>query len=380
MKKLNLLSLKKDYSHLFIIAVIILQAACMPFLKFKRSSQSSPPAAVSNEQNIKIKPAKEFDMNSASDVFAKEVYGLLSAKDFAAIEKIADEAREKKERLAGGYWKIDSLYKALSDIYAEYKGQAVTDENWKNRIELLKQWKEKSPESITARVALAETYTSYGWFFRGHGYIDKVSREDYVLFHRQVDLAEKELAEARNLNNKCPRWYRAMLFIGMIKSWSPDEFDEMFEEAVKSEPDYLQYYLVKSEYITPKWQGEEGDWEKFVNSLPDKLAEVKAAEPDIIYFVVVVNKIKDPSVDGDLSIFSKDRLENGYLEMEKKYGTDNLRLNQHAFVACVTGNMPSAKKAFDDIGNNWNKEVWKTQQFFSELKDLATQKTAMAKN
>jgi len=378
MKKINTRNLIKYGFFLSVIVLISLLTACQGFVRFKKDFENAKSSQTSSNQNTKKILAEEFNLKSASDVAQKEIYGLLTVKDFDAIEKAANKAREKKERLAGGYWKLDSLYEALTNIYAEYRGQEVTDEMWKNRIEILKRWKENSPESITARVALAKTYIGYGWFARGDGYINTISEENYDLLHERLDMAEKELLEADKLNVKCPRWYREMLFLGMAKGVSLDEFNRIYEDAIKFEPNYLQFYLVKSENLTPKWNGERGDWQKFVDELPSKLATLETDESDIIYFTVVVNKLKETSLGINFAMLSKERIKKGFADMDKKYDVDNLRLNQFAFVACLTQELPSAREAFDRIGDDWNKEVW-GQQTFVQMKQFAGQNGNVAR-
>jgi hypothetical protein len=368
MKNQNHSSLK--YKSLFLcgLALFFIQTGCVPFAKIRKSLEN--PAA--ERPTRKKELADEFNLKSASDVAQQEIYKLLLAKDFDSIEKIANDAREKKERLSGGYWKLDSLYEALTTIYSEYPGQEETDEMWKNRIELLKQWKENSPKSITARIALAKSYIAYGGFARGGGYIDTVSREGYRLLHERLDLAEKELAEAEELGIRCPRWYREMLYIGMFKGWSTDDFEQLYEEAINFEPGYLQFHLVKSEYLTPKWSGSQREWQKFVDELPGKLATLKTDETDIIYFVVVVNKMNDPSLNLNFAMFAKERIKQGFADLDKKYKTDNFRLNQFASISCMSGEYYAAQEAFDRIGNDWNKEVW-SEKTFTAMKQLTFQ-------
>ena len=361
---MNSLYARKYRFLLAVIGLIFLQTACyMPFLKTGRNFQNPAPLPFSVNQNPKPEKAEKMDPTTAKGAVEQEIYQLFMAKDFASIEKIANQARAKKERLTGGYWKIDSVYDALTTLYAEVPGQDTSDEMWQNRIELLKKWKEKAPESITARVALAKAFIDYGWFARGNGLIGSVSAENKELLQERLDLAENELAEARNLKAKCPRWYREALFIGMVTGWSLDAFDEIFDEAVKYEPDYLQFYLVKSENLTPKWNGENGDWQKFVDALPGKLATLETNEADIIYFLVVVNKMNERSLTINYAMISKERIKKGFADLEKKYGVDNFRLNQFAHVAAVIRDLPAAKEAFDRIGDDWNEDVWSEEHF-----------------
>ncbi len=379
MKQINFRNLGKYGFFLSLIGLICLQIACQGFVEVKKGFENAKSSQAQSNQKAKKVLAEEFNLKSASDVEQKEIYGLFTAKKFDAIEKIANEARLKKERLAGGYWKIDSIYEGLTNIYAEYPGQEVTDDMWKNRLETLNNWKENSPESITARIALAKAYIGYGWFARGNGYISTVSKENYDLLHQRLDMAEQELTEADKLTVKCPRWYREMLYLTMAKSASSDEFNQIFEEAIKFEPSYLQFYLVKSENLTPKWNGKQGDWQKFVDELPSKLATLDTDESDAIYFTVIVNKLKEQSLNINFAMLSKERIKNGFAYIDKKYKVDNFRLNQFAFVSCLTQDFPSARETFERIGDDWNKEVW-GEQTFTQMKQFATQSGNIAQN
>lgn len=324
--------------------------------------------------------APEFDPNSPSDVFSKQIQALLMTRDFNAIEKLADEARIKKERVSGGYWKIDDLYEPLANIYADRPAQELSDELWINRIELLKQWKESLPDSITARIALAQAYINYGGFTRGGGYANTVSKEANQLLQERLELAETELREAKQLKAKCPRLYRNILFLAMVRGIEKDRFEKIYEEAINSEPNYLQYYLVKSEYLTPKWNGEPGDWQNFIDALPSKVATLKTDESDLIYFVVVANKLKDMSLRQNWGAISKERMQKGLSDMEEKYGTDKLRLNQYALYTCIVRDIPNGKNTFEKIGNNFDKNVWGEQEFNQSKQQMMNAVEKLAQN
>jgi hypothetical protein len=375
MKKMNLCTLRRYSPFVLAIVLVFLQTACLGLIDLRKNSRLSQNILPQNNKKVY---AEEFVLKPDTNTVPKEINELLLANKFDEIEKIASQAREKKERLAGAYWKLDSVYKGLTNIYAEYPGQEITDEMWKNRIELLNGWKQSFPESITARVALAKAYLEYGGYARGTGYINTVSKENYQLFHERVGLALDELKEAKQLKEKCPGWYRELLYIAMVDGASSDEFNQIFDEAINFEPNYLQFYLVKSESVTPKWNGKPGEWQKFVDALPSKLATLKTDETDIIYFTVVVNKINDQSLNLNYAMLAKERIKKGFADIEKKYKADNLRLNQYAFISSLTLDFASAQMAFERIGGDFNKAVW-GEQTFTEMKKMASQSGNLVK-
>ena len=361
---MNKLSLRPEVRAgllLLAISTLSFQFACFRFAR-----NQDPILSGSKNDVLATRP----DLKNERHKVETEINQLLLEKKFDAIESKAVTAREKKQRLAGGYWKIDAIYEGLISFLAEYSGQRVTDELWKNRIELLKVWTKEHPESVTARIALARGYIEYGWFARGNGTINTVAEADYRLFHERLGEAESILVELGDKGLECPRWYREVLFLGMINGWPEDEMDRLYESAIRSEPNYLQYYLTRSEYLTPKWHGKPGDWQDFVDALPGRIALLEKGEADIIYFVVVANKVNDHSLSINWTMISKERVRKGFQDLEKKYGPDNTRLNHYAFVASLSMDLPSAGAALKRIGDDRDSEVW-DEVTFTSMKSLA---------
>jgi hypothetical protein len=369
----------RTISRLFAFALVCGFAAatmnCTAFVKGLRAGMQDRNHVRKDDPAKAAEPspgelAKEYIEGSPTDVVEKKAYDMLNTGDFAAIDKMAEQARTKKARLTGGYWELDAIYNGVCDFFAEFKGQRVNDEMWANKIEVLKQWKEKDPNSITARVALSETYINYGFAARGSGYADTVSQQGWKILGQRLDMAEQELRDAQQLRQTCPRWYREVLSVGMYKGWSAEDFDDVFNQAVAYEPNYLQFYLTKSENLTLKWNGERGDWQKFVDALPGKLATLRTDESDIIYMVVLMNKMRESSIAINWAMVSQDRIKHGFEQLEKKYGVDNHRLNQYAFLLSISGQYPDAKPIFERIGDDIDKDVW-DQKTFLALKRVA---------
>ncbi len=313
----------------------------------------------------------KLDPRSPMDVVAKEAQLLFLANKFDDLDSLANRARENKERLAGGYWKIDGIHRGVERIYTGHPGQKISDDIWEARIAHLKRWKEQSPASLSARVAIAGAYIEYAWFARGVGTIDTVTKNGYTRFHERLDLAEQELAGAATLGISCPLMYQHLLYIGLMKGWSPQDFELLYQKAVRSEPNYLRFYILKSDYLMPKWHGKPGDLKLFIDALPGATASYGSSEVDILYFVVLGNVLRDGSVGLNWAMVSKERIRNGFQMLEKRYGVDGYRINQFAYLASVTLDHESANETFERIGNDWDPEIWRSESTFKMMKQLA---------
>jgi hypothetical protein len=102
---------------------------------------------------------------------------LLRQEKFADLDCIADNARARKDKFAGGLWKVHAVYAGI-----EAPQLHATEEDWKEQLALLQHWIDVNPKSITARVALADAYAGYGWEARGPGFADSVSASGWRQF------------------------------------------------------------------------------------------------------------------------------------------------------------------------------------------------------
>jgi hypothetical protein len=350
-----------------ILSMLAFLSGCigLPRLPFQQTASVGPSDLAPNQEV----PALERTASSPVEEFELRINDMLAAKDFAGIEAEANAARSRKERFSGGYWKINKLYGATTNFYAEYKGQKVTDELWSNRIELLKLWKSEMPQSLTARVALGGAYMDYAWFARGTGFANTVPARSAALMEERLKTAEAELIEARKLGT-CPVLLNNLLTLAKINGASKEEFDALFEEAVKSEPNYIGHYLEKADALKEKWHGTDTSWQDFVDSIPGKVATLQSDEANIIYFAVVASKLSDHTFANNWAMISKDRIKKGFEEMEKKFGPNKYRLNQFAFICMVSGNIGDGAKAIERIGTDRDDEVW-SEQTFQLFKQIA---------
>jgi Domain of unknown function (DUF4034) len=352
----------------FVLSSIIGQSSCSLIRAVKRiAKEPSENQNVQTSQSSKNpKPNKGEKIRSDRPFaeFQREILEDLKSENFDAIDRKADAARRDKARFTGGYWKLKILYGPLTEIFVD---GIVTQEMWTGHLAKLEKWKQKSPQSITARVALGQAKISYAWFARGAGYSNTVTDKDADTADKRLKMAFDELMGAQKLADKCPQWYESMLFLAMAQSWNAEDYDRLFAEALNFEPDYYYYYYDKATNSLPRWGGSKGDWEKFAVELED----LDSKEKDIIYFFYVSNMIVNYYDDWtDQQNISWERAKRGYKQLEANYGTDKQRLNQYALLASVNEDMPEAYNAFTKIGEDWDDEIFSAARF-NEIKTWA---------
>lgn len=312
-------------------------------------------AGLSGDLSVDIHVLHSF-MDTAANILKKE--------EFVELDCLADHARSAKERLPGGLWKIHLLYLGLRQP-VPYPMHA-TQEDWTRLLQRLQRWVTARPDSITARVALALAYLDYASNARGSGYANTVSNSGWKLFEQRTDKARQVLKEASKLATKCPEWYVAMQMVSINQSWPVTQARALFEEANKFEPEYYTYARDLALYLLPKWSGEEGDTEKFLQEIADRSGEDKG---DILYFQVAAADYVICGCD-DNPHLSWDRIKRGYEASEKLYGVSMENLNRIAYLASYFGERDPiyAEKIFTRIGNQWDEGTWQTKEDFEKVK------------
>jgi hypothetical protein len=328
------------------------------------------------EQNVNSSPCTISEMDAAglngdlsADIhalhdFTDAAARLLKEEKFEELDCLADHARSGKERLPGGLWKVHLLYLGLRQP-VPYPVHA-TQEDWTDLLQRLQRWATARPESITARVALALAHLEYASDARGSGYASTVSQSGWKLFEERTAEAKRILTEASKLATKCPEWYVAMQMVSQNQSWPVTEARALFEEANKFEPEYYTYARDLASYLLPKWSGEPGDTEKFVQEIADRIGGDKG---DILYFQVAA---ADYVICGckDNPQLSWDRIKRGFEASEKHYGVSMVNLNRIAYLASYFGERDPvyAVKVFKRIGDQWDAESWRSHEDFEQIK------------
>jgi Domain of unknown function (DUF4034) len=312
--------------------------------------------------------------NPATDIKALDDYHdaiaqMLKEKKFAQLDCLADSARATKARFSGGYWKLRNIYVGLELPRPGHP----TQEDWRRHFELIRSWVERNPRSITARIALAESYVNYAWDARGDGYTDSVSDSGWKLFSERSEKAKEILDHASALRAKCPEWFLAMQRVGRGLAWDLPRLTAAFEQAARFEPDYQNYYSFYAVDLLPKWSGNEGDAARFGEQVANKIG---GDDGDILYYQIASETVCGCH-DRDSTYFSWPRVQKGYAALEKKYGLSLLALNHFAALASDFNDSIAAKEAFERIGNNWAEEVWHDEESFKSSQEIAVQNAAV---
>lgn len=312
--------------------------------------------------------------NPATNVHALENYKdaiaqLLKDRNFAELECVADSARAGKTRLSGGAWTLHLFYQGIETPRPGHP----TEEDWHEHMQRMQQWRDQYPQSMTARIALAKAHIGYAWDARGNQGSDTVSDSGWRLFGRRLEQAKAILDEAATTTGKDPEWFYDMQQISLGQNWEESDSADLFQKAFRFEPQYYYYFQMRGRYLQPKWNGEPGDSERFAKAFADK---VGGDDGDVLYFQTGVGIICGCN-EPDIKDFAWSRLQRGYTALEKRYGASLITANYAALMAVKQNEIETADSMFKRIGDNWDEDVWITEDWFKQNRDFAGQMAPM---
>jgi tetratricopeptide (TPR) repeat protein len=253
----------------------------------------------------------QFATANPTNPIANKAVVLLGAKDYDKLDALAAKLRTSKERYADGTWQLANFYSGLIPLTSD------PDTAWDDRVMAIAMWSTARPESITARVAWADVLVCYAWKARGGGEVNTVSPEGWRLFFQRLRQAMVILKAATSVNEKCPVYWSVMMRAALGLQANQLQFDDIFDEATKSEPGYEAYYFSRAVYLLPRWYGRGGEWGSDLAAAADK---VGGENGDMLYAQVVWNLNRDyfvnPFLEGNASW---KRVDNGFQIIEKHF-------------------------------------------------------------
>jgi hypothetical protein len=291
--------------------------------------------------------------------WTKTVEADLVSENFDDLDRMADEYRREKTRLAGGEWRLRQFYGILD-------APQLTDKDSVDHIEHLTNWMKKRPESITARVALATSLHRWAWVARGNGFANTVTPEGWQLFNKRIAESQMVLEGSANMHTMCPQWYSEMMTVGLAQSWDERRLQEVFERGVQFEPEYFYLYKQYANYLLPKWDGKPGDSADFAKRYANKLG---GDQGDMLYFQIATELIRVGDGNFPVKEMNWERIQKGADFLVAKYGQNKKINNQLAFMAFKYKDAEAARRQFAVIGDEWARGVWKDRQRFDRARD-----------
>ncbi|HEX4150170.1 MAG TPA: WD40 repeat domain-containing protein, partial [Pirellulales bacterium] len=290
----------------------------------------------------------------------KTVPGLLAERKFKELDALADALRASQARVVTGSLKLTQFYVVVAELPAKPK-----DEVYEERIKLLENWVDERPESFTGLVTLARTWEQYGWFARGGGYANTLSREGVAHFEERCLKAADLLQQAEQLPVKDPELYHFGIMLGIDLSWSREIIERICDDSATLDPGFLPTFIAATRYYLPRWYGDAGDLEEFAKEAVQKTE--KACGKTIYARIVLAAEDYHSFTAFNDFAFDWSLVKQGFEDWNRQYPPDQRRLQSYCRLACVARDRQTAGALFEKIEPPGLDAVWissSTYRFF----------------
>ena len=297
--------------------------------------------------------------------FGHEIERLLLAGRYASLDSMADALRLSQEKWADGRWKLRTFYNHGFDISL----RDASEDDWQKHLSHLRQWNGASPGSITAPVALAHALAAYAWVARGKQVAREVSDEGARGMRERLAQARTVLIQAREHPRVCPAWWMVAQRVALGEGWNRKISEELFREAVRTEPTFEAYYEFRARHLLPRWYGKDGEWESFADSManqsPPPVADQRYAR--IVWSVqqyIGDNVFKETQASWPRTKLGFESL------VEANPASLELR-SAFAYLAWQAVDQLTARQQFVELGPRIDPGVWEDRHQFIEARKWA---------
>jgi hypothetical protein len=326
-----------------------------------RPNQFNAPSAALPFQVTTVWPDEESKEMYDRKVFANN---LIEARNYDELEELAGKFRSSKECYANGAWKLNDIYAGL------VPADKASDDEWQNRIAASQGWVAAKPDSITARVNLADVLVNFAWKARGGGWANSVSGEGWRLFGDRLHQAMAALNAAENLKAQCPYYWTVKMRAALGLQMARGQFNEIFQQATNYESDYEPSYLQRAVYLMPRWDGGEGELEADLEKSADRMG---SDDGDMLYAQVVWGlhaRASSPNVLEE-NHFSWPRVDRGFAVIEERFPYSLAAKSERAYLAYYAGDARKTREYLAQTQGEADLAVWYTKNEYLRVANWA---------
>jgi hypothetical protein len=285
-----------------------------------------------------------------------EVSGRFETSDFDGLEAMAKSFMTTDQRSPSGLWNISHFDESLSEVLEINEPES---RYWKDYDDKIGRWREKYPNSATARLAYAHMLHGRAWSYRGDGYANTVPKENWQPFYDHLQKTLNFLDEQNDFLQGDPR-YHELLLRSLNESQVPDHvYDVAADKALDLHPSYYPLYFEIAFHNAPKWGGDPVAIEAFARNA---VARTKATDGYALYARIYWSMAQSQFGDAMFHV-SEVRwpdMKQGIMEVMKSY-PDQWNINNFAKFACLSGDRNYAKtlvaQITDPIPKAWSAAV-----------------------
>jgi hypothetical protein len=291
----------------------------------------------------------------------KRAAHLVELNDFHGLSAMGEQLTADPQLSARGRTPLDYMSDALG-----HPNGAPSDQDWQNHLQFLREWSEKEPNSLVARICRAYALISYAWQARGIGLANTVTPQGWQLMDERLTEARQILEAAERMPHDTAAFYTAQLDVALGDGrTSRARYDEIFAEGVRKFPTSPGLYGARAIYLSPSWHGRPGELETFAKQSADRFG---GEDGDVLY-TRIVWKVHDQRLFGNIfqeSSLDWLRTQRGFEALCHRYPNSLSAISEYCSISgFAPGNaQPLMQNLFLRVGNRVDLGVWKEMQYY----------------
>lgn len=272
------------------------------------------------------------------------VQALFQAERFEELSALAKRYLQGEDKTPSGVWKLAVLDKALESL------EAGNPDDLPAVHEKLQHWVKNQPDSASAYLAYAQYLAQVAWTHRSDEADDNSQDDDdnaRPVFYTYLDKERDYLLAHRKVAAKDPRWYEAMIRIGVYEQWNGDDFAALLTEATHQFPYYYPLYDAALAYTQPKWNGSIEEMDAFIEQAVATTAKkYKSSLYARLYWSLSQTDYGSRLFDETAANWPK--MSQAMEELVAQY-PDQWNINNFAHFACMAGDREKTRELINRI-------------------------------
>jgi hypothetical protein len=202
------------------------------------------------------------------------------------------------------------------------------------------------------------------WKARGGGYAFTVRDTGWAGFESALKRARDVLDTAATKRPMGIEWHLVSQRVALGQGRSSEESQKLFEDAIACDSTCAYAYWQRADYLLPRWYGEPGEWEAW---LERAVRPLPPDDADRVYSAVCVDMSHFHRVLYREANVSWPRIRRGLLLSLQRHPKSQALLQEFAFNATLAGDFPTAHEMLRRTGPRYDPEVWRSRRVFSDL-------------
>lgn len=293
--------------------------------------------------------------------FRAEMRELLANQRYARLAAIADSLRRTHAEFGDAKYGVSEFVSAFGLTGTPYEKDS---EAWLASLRDLERWRAAVPASPLPDVALAQTFVNLAWKARGGGYAFTVRDTGWAGFDSALKRARDVLDTAATKRPLGIEWYLVSQRVALGQGWPSDESQKLFEGAIACDSTCALAYWQRADFLLPRWYGEPGEWEAWLEQAVRPLAPDEA---DRIYAAVCVEMSHFHRNLYEEAQLSWPRIHHGLVVSLRRHPDSQSLLQEFAFNAVMAGDVHTAHEMLRLTGPRFDVDVWRSRRAFSDL-------------